>query len=332
MCVRRKQEVSNQIDKIIKRAKHTNPPFTLLILGPENSGKSTLINQIKILYKGGYSESEKLKYKLEIRDNCYNSLQTLLLLDQITLPDNLQSHKQLVLACCGSTLENCSENIEVLWASPAIKDIYSKISLPSNASYFLDNIRKFSDPNFIPTHQDIINSRITTRGISTIDFTIESTCFKLIDIGGQKSEQRKWLHCFDNVYMVIFVVPLDEYDMMSEDRSKSRLEEFKESFSMLTSNPSFSKCGWLLFLNKTDLLEIKLKKVPLRRFFPDAPDSADYNVAYNYILNMFVKAHKGSYGLYPFATCATNTSLIQQIFSAVNDKLVSDSLREVGFL
>jgi ABC-type phosphate/phosphonate transport system ATPase subunit len=38
-----------------------------LILGSSDSGKSTLLKQLRILHGGGFTESELLKYAIEIR-------------------------------------------------------------------------------------------------------------------------------------------------------------------------------------------------------------------------------------------------------------------------
>lgn len=37
-------------------------------------------------------------------------------------------------------------------------------------------------------------------------------CHRLIDVGGQRSERRKWIHCFENVTTNIFLVAISEYD------------------------------------------------------------------------------------------------------------------------
>lgn len=33
-------------------------------------------------------------------------------------------------------------------------------------------------------------------------------------MGGQRSERRKWIHCFENVTSIIFLVALSEYDQV----------------------------------------------------------------------------------------------------------------------
>lgn len=34
----------------------------------------------------------------------------------------------------------------------------------------------------------------------------------MFDVGGQRSERKKWIHCFENVTSIIFCVALSEYD------------------------------------------------------------------------------------------------------------------------
>ncbi len=45
-----------------------------------------------------------------------------------------------------------------------------------------------------------------------VKYKHRSLAFKMIDVGGQRSERRKWIHCFDNVTAVLFVVALSEYN------------------------------------------------------------------------------------------------------------------------
>lgn len=44
--------------------------------------------------------------------------------------------------------------------------------------------------------------------------------FRMVDVGGQRSERRKWIHCFENVTSVLFLVALSEYDQSLHETSE----------------------------------------------------------------------------------------------------------------
>ena len=42
----------------------------------------------------------------------------------------------------------------------------------------------------------------------------------MFDVGGQRSERKKWIHVFDNVQVVLFLVAISGYDhVLVEDRN-----------------------------------------------------------------------------------------------------------------
>lgn len=46
----------------------------------------------------------------------------------------------------------------------------------------------------------------------------------MFDVGGQRSERKKWIHCFENVTSIIFCVALSEYDqVLLEESSQVRM-------------------------------------------------------------------------------------------------------------
>lgn len=51
--------------------------------------------------------------------------------------------------------------------------------------------------------------------------------YRLFDVGGQRSERKKWIHCFEDVTAIIFCVAMSEYDqVLHEDEttvSKSKI-------------------------------------------------------------------------------------------------------------
>jgi len=38
--------------------------------------------------------------------------------------------------------------------------------------------------------------------------------YRVFDVGGQRSERKKWIHCFEGVQCLIFIVAISEYDQV----------------------------------------------------------------------------------------------------------------------
>lgn len=72
-------------------------------------------------------------------------------------------------------------------------------------SYF-EHVIRFADPDFVPSQEDMLRARIKTTGIRELHFAIKDIEFTIVDVGGQRSERRKWIHCFDNVTSIIYLV------------------------------------------------------------------------------------------------------------------------------
>ena len=52
----------------------------------------------------------------------------------------------------------------------------------------------------------------------------------MVDVGGQRSERRKWIHCFENVTSIIFLVALSEYDqVLFESENEVKLLQFQQT-------------------------------------------------------------------------------------------------------
>ena len=77
--------------------------------------------------------------------------------------------------------------------------------------YYFEHIDRIKEANYLATQQDIILSRVRTSGIVTERYEIDDSQFEMYDVGGQRNERKKWIHCFDDVTAVIFVAALSEY-------------------------------------------------------------------------------------------------------------------------
>ena len=175
----------------------------------------------------------------------------------------------------------------------------------------------------------------------------------MVDVGGQRSERRKWIHCFESVTTIIFLVALSEYDQVLFENAKevraktccvcqtcvsvsfqclrreqsrwcfsscpeawllidvfklfscfwssqNRMEESKALFRTVVSNPCFQDTHFILFLNKTDLLEEKIPHSHLADYFPKFRGLTyahinDVDLKLQYVLFFNI-----SYSIFPF--------------------------------
>lgn len=76
-------------------------------------------------------------------------------------------------------------------------------------------ILKMCFQDYLPSQQDILLARKPTKGIHEYDFEIRNVPFKMVDVGGQRSERRRWFECFDSVTSILFLVSSSEYDQVS---------------------------------------------------------------------------------------------------------------------
>ena len=69
----------------------------------------------------------------------------------------------------------------------------------------------------------------------------------MFDVGGQRSERKKWIHCFEGVTAIIFCVALSGYDLvLAEDEEMNRLVIFLIDKAMLQTDCVLvvSEQGW----------------------------------------------------------------------------------------
>jgi guanine nucleotide-binding protein subunit alpha len=172
----------------------------------------------------------------------------------------------------------------------------------------------------VPNDQDVLRSRVKTTGITETTFIIGDLTYRMFDVGGQRSERKKWIHCFENVTTILFLVAISEYDqLLFEDETVNRMQEALTLFDSICNSRWFVKTSIILFLNKIDRFKEKLPVSPMKNYFPDYEGGADYAAACDYILNRFVSLNQHeTKQIYTHFTCATDTMQIRFVMAAVN--------------
>jgi hypothetical protein len=229
-------------------------------------------------------------------------------------------------------------HLAALWRDPGIQVTYehrSMYQLTDSTAYFLDKILEVGADGYLPTEQDVLRSRVRTTGIVENEFIIDGNQFKMFDVGGQRNERKKWIHCFSDVTAVLFVAALSAYDLvLYEDEDTNRMEEALNLFEEICNSRWFKKTSMILMLNKRDLFAEKIAKVPLTVTFKHYKgDPHNYDQCVEFIKNQFeTKRQDAAKPIYTHICCATDKNNMRHVFNAVKDIVIRRSLQEGGLL
>nr|XP_027808157.1 guanine nucleotide-binding protein subunit alpha-11 [Marmota flaviventris] len=321
-------------------------PRILKCAGTGESGKSTFIKQMRIIHGAGYSEEDKRGFTKLVYQNIFTAMQAMIrAMETLKILYKYEQNQANALLIREVDVEKVTtfeqqyvEAIKTLWGDPGIQECYDRrreFQLSDSAKYYLTDVDRIATSGYLPTQQDVLRVRVPTTGIIEYPFDLENIIFRMVDVGGQRSERRKWIHCFENVTSIMFLVALSEYDqVLVESDNENRMEESKALFRTIITYPWFQNSSVILFLNKKDLLEDKILCSHLVDYFPefDGPQR-DAQAAREFILKMFVDLNPDSDKIiYSHFTCATDTENIRFVFAAVKDTILQLNLKEYNLV
>mmetsp|Transcript_18419 Transcript_18419/g.32999 ORF Transcript_18419/g.32999 Transcript_18419/m.32999 type:complete len:256 (+) Transcript_18419:279-1046(+) len=222
---------NNALDRELRKDNRKQEEIhKLLLLGAGQSGKSTVFKQMISLYGEGFPEAERKSYKTIINGNVVASMQVLIAQAdlraieqknaQYAISDDLAQHKDIVMSAKpnkGEMSTEIAESIAKLWKDKGIREIFevrSEYQLNDSANYYFDRISDIGQVGYLPTEADVMRSRARTTGVIENTFIIEGNQFRMFDVGGQRSERKKWIHCFEGVSAVLYVVAISSYDQV----------------------------------------------------------------------------------------------------------------------
>lgn len=337
------KERSRQIERVMGNAHTAEQQINkLLLLGAGESGKSTLFKQMITIYGKGYPESERKTFTSIIYNNIITSMKILCHqadnLNHVVQSATVESKEAIDESDNADVIDRTlATHINALWKDKAIQATFalrSKFQFPDSAPYFFDRIDQIAEDDYIPSKQDVLRSRVRTTGIVENAFEIDGNQFKMFDVGGQRNERKKWIHCFENVTAVLFVAAISEYDqVLYEDENTNRMMEALNLFEEICNSRWFRDTSMILFLNKRDLFEDKILKVSLRACFEnyDGPDT--YDAGCEFLQEQFESRNRNpDKQVYTHITCATDTDNISAVFNAVKDIIIRKSLIEAGLV
>lgn len=363
---KRRKEANKKINQQIQKDKQVyRATHRLLLLGAGESGKSTIVKQMRILHVDGFSEEEKIQKIEDIKKNIRDAILTITgAMSTLTPPVSLENPANQFRVDYIQDVASQPDfdyppefydYTEVLWQDRGVQACYERSNeyqLIDCAKYFLDRVHIVKRSDYTPTEQDILRCRVLTSGIFETRFQVDKVNFHMFDVGGQRDERRKWIQCFNDVTAIIFVTACSSYNMvLREDPSQNRLRESLDLFKSIWNNRWLRTISVILFLNKQDLLAEKVRagKSRLDEYFPDfsryvtPPDAAtepgeDAEVvrAKYFIRDEFLRistaSGDGKHYCYPHFTCAVDTENIRRVFNDCRDIIQRMHLRQYELL
>ncbi|XP_036280300.1 guanine nucleotide-binding protein subunit alpha-12 isoform X4 [Pipistrellus kuhlii] len=302
----------------------------ILLLGAGESGKSTFLKQMRIIHGREFDQKALLEFRDTIFDNILKGSKVLVdARDKLGIPwqhSENEKHGMFLMAFenkAGLPVEPATFQLYVpalsaLWGDSGIREAFSR--------------RSEFQLNYFPSKQDILLARKATKGIVEHDFVIKKIPFKMVDVGGQRSQRQKWFQCFDGITSILFMVSSSEYDqVLMEDRRTNRLLESMNIFETIVNNKLFASVSIILFLNKTDLLAEKVRSVAISKHFPDfRGDPHRLEDVQRYLVQCFDRRRRNrSKALFHHFTTAIDTDNVRFVFHAVKDTILQENLKDI---
>ncbi|KAF3698705.1 Guanine nucleotide-binding protein G(olf) subunit alpha [Channa argus] len=280
------KKVSKNIDKTLKELKREyKQTHRLLLLGAGESGKSTIVKQMRILHVNGFNAEEKKQKIQDIRKNVKDAIVTIVSAMSTLIPPvplanpedqfRIEYIKSIAPLSDFDYSQEFFDHAKKLWDDEGVKACFERSNeyqLIDCAQYFLDRIDSVRQSDYTPTDQDLLRCRVLTSGIFETRFQVDKVNFHMFDVGGQRDERRKWIQCFNDVTAIIFVVASSSYNMViREDNNTNRLREALDLFRSIWNNRWLRTISVILFLNKQDMLAEKVLagKSKIEDYFPE---------------------------------------------------------------
>jgi len=241
------------------------------------------------------------------------------------------------------TLANSLNDIQTLWSHPTVKLLFHdrRLRLEDSAAFFLEEINRIAQPDYIPTTDDILNVRLQTLGVMEHSFPITmggvSYNWKIYDVGGARGQRQAWIPYFDDATAIIFLAPISAYDQyLEEDPKVNRIEDSLQLFTAICSSSLLKKAHLVLLLNKTDILKKKLDAgIPIRKYITSYGDrSSDFETAAKYFQNHFKQVHKHKDPvhrvLWIHFSSMLDVKATQKIIANVGESIIRKHISEIG--
>ncbi|KAJ7098368.1 G-protein alpha subunit-domain-containing protein [Mycena epipterygia] len=240
-----------------------------------------------------------------------------------------------------SVLHSLSGDMLRLWEDSDVQAMLDtkEIHLEESPGFFLNDLPRVTALNYVPSDDDVMKARQKTIEASDYTFKMkpnqysDGQTWSITDVGGSKAQRQQWSTFFQNVSAIIFLAPMSCFNQsLTEDSNINRLEDSWTLWKEICSNILLAQVDLILFLNKYDIFDRKLKAgIQLSKFIPSYRDrSNDVKTASAYLRSKFSAIHKthspAPRHLHCFFTSVTDAPSSLNVIRSVQDTVARQNL------
>lgn len=249
------------------------------------------------------------------------------------------SGPDIVASMAARLLSELQYDVDELWQHLAVKTLLRmrRLRLEESAAFFLDEIHRIAEPDYLPTTDDILHVRLQTLGVTEHAFDINHAgihyTWILYDVGGARGQRHAWVPFFDDAAAIIFLAPISAFDQyLEEDPRTNRIDDSLQLFTSICSNKLLRKASMVLMLNKIDLLKKKLQSgVLVKKYITSYGERENrYEDVAEYFRAHFAQVHKRrgvqKQELYIHFTSMLDIRATQKIIVDLNEVVIKSYL------
>ena len=262
-----------KVVRALTRTKHAKEPlidtyaipdYRILLLGRNDSGKTTFVKQARKKY-GGFSEKECLEYKQQIIKNVYKTVANLA---EGVIDAKIQCEVDLGDTVMREIIKQSESNqpaehipldhlemIKNFWRDAAVRQYYAKLLKTDTlckGEYFLNNMTRISGEYYIPSVQDVMQVEIPTSCVTSQQLKVNGMVFEIADTPGCESEELSQISIkYD---FVIYFISLRNFTNINTNTELQAISENIASLRKLTEKLGHATSVLLYFTHTQDYI------------------------------------------------------------------------------
>eukprot|EP01083_Nonionella_stella_P174247 603531_1 len=254
-------DITTDIERKLHRS-HWDSKYihAYLLLGTQSSGKTTVFKQLQLIHFTDDFIDLYPNALYSIRQRCISTI--------LTFCSTINDHDTDTVGSLQHLSRNLDHPDHLETIKSIIKNVYQMHTqrlmklLPKTTLTYLEKIDQIMSVSYTITIDDIMADYSHT-GLHEMCWFIKDNEFKVIDIGSYPCNITSYIHLFDNVHVVVYMLSLADFCSNTTTKNGVVINAMLHSlqhFTDIVQTKKLQNCEWVLFLSKADIFIEKLKE------------------------------------------------------------------------